>query len=250
MIKIKNNRLQGSLFHYAHFICDCLFPEIISDIFNYNEIIREKNIHQTIGNFDKIYTDVMKIKNTELLSDDFNNLNVDTICYENKENYCNKIYFDKFRKFIFKRYNINNLEYNNHYPKVILIKRGDRINLIDDEYLSKIIMNVTTGKERREINNIVEVEEFLQNKYKDQFKSLYFEKLPFEEQIKYFNNAKLIICAHGAVMSNMFFCKEGATIIEVTCGRWPFFDEISKILNLNHIKCHKNTFDSIIKYIN
>ena len=68
MIKIKNNRDEGSMFHYAHFICDCLFPEIISDIFNYNEIIREKNIHQTIGNFSKIYTDVMRIKNTELLS--------------------------------------------------------------------------------------------------------------------------------------------------------------------------------------
>ena len=28
------------MFHYAYFICDCLFLEII---FNYNEIIREKN---------------------------------------------------------------------------------------------------------------------------------------------------------------------------------------------------------------
>ena len=251
MIKIKNNRDQGSLFHYAHFICDCLFPEIISDIFNYNEVIREKNIHQTIGNFSRIYTDVMRIKNTELLSNDFNNLNVDTICYKNKENYCDKIYFDKFRKFIFERYNINNIEYNNDYPEVILIKRNDRINLIDDEYLSKINMNVTTGKERREINNIIDIEEFLQNKYKNKFKSLYFEKLPFEEQVKYFNNSKLIICAHGAVMSNMFFCKEGTTIIEVTClCRWPFFDKISNILNLNHIKCHENSFDSIIKYIN
>lgn len=29
MIRIKNNRKEGSLFHYAHFICDCLFSEII-----------------------------------------------------------------------------------------------------------------------------------------------------------------------------------------------------------------------------
>ena len=64
MIKVKNKREGGSLFHYAHFICDCLFPEIIADIFNYKEVIREKHIHQTIGNFSKIYTDVMMIKNT------------------------------------------------------------------------------------------------------------------------------------------------------------------------------------------
>jgi hypothetical protein len=250
MIKIKNNRNGGSLFHYAHFICDCLFPEIICDIFNYDEVIREKNIHQTIGNFSKIYTDVMKIKNTELLSNDFNNLNVDTIFYKNKEKYYDKIYFDKFRKFIFERYDINNLEYNNNYPEVILIKRNDRINLIDDEYLSKINTNFTTGKERREINDIIDIENFLNKTYKNKFKSLYFENLHFEEQIKYFNNAKLIICAHGAVMSNMFFCKEGTKIIEVTCScSWPFFDKISEILKLNHIKCHKNNVDDIIKYI-
>lgn len=249
MIKVKNQRIGGSLFHYAHFICDCLFPEIIADIFNYNEVIREKNLNQTIGNFSKIYMDIMMVKNIELLTNDFNNLNVDTIHYKNKEKYIDKIYFDKFRNFIFERYNIKNLEYNN-YPKVILIKRGDRINLIDDEYLSKINTNITTGKDRREINNIIDIENFLQNKYENKFKSLYFENMPFEEQVKYFYNAKLIICAHGAVMANLFFCKEGTTIIEVTCNTsWVFFDKISNILKLNHIKCHKNNFDSIIKCI-
>lgn len=250
MIKVINSRQCGSLFHYAHFICDCLFPEIICDIFKYDEVIREKNIHQTIGIFSKIYTDVMRIKNTELLSDEFNNLNIYTLFYENKEKYCDKIYFDKFRKFIFERYNINYLEYNGDYPEVILIKRGNRINLIDDEYLSKINTNITTGKERREINNIIDIENFLNKKYENKFKSLYFENLPFEEQVKYFNNAKLIICAHGAVMSNMFFCKEKTKIIEVTCGvEYDFFDKISNILKLNHIKCHENNVDDIIKCI-
>lgn len=154
-------------------------------------------------------------------------------------------------KFIFERYNINNLEYNNDYPEVILIKRNDRINLIDDENLSKINTKCYYWKKRREINNIIDIKNFLNKKYENKFKSLYFENLPFEEQIKYFNNAKLIICAHGAVMSNMFFCKEKTKIIKVTCGcSWRFFDIISNILNLNHIKCHENSFDSIIKYIN
>jgi len=207
-------------------------------------------MYQTIGNFSKIYTDVTRVKNTELLSNDFNNLKIDTICYKTKEIYSNKIYFNKFRNFVFERYNINNLKYNTDYPEVILIKRNGHVNLIDDEYLSKINTNDTSGKERREIKNIIDIEKFLQNKYKDKFKSLYFEKLSFEVQVNYFNNAKLIICAHGAVMSNMFFCKEGTKIIEVTCGcSWPFFDTISNILNLNHIKCHENTVDSIIKSI-
>ena len=250
MIKVINNRISGSLFHYAHFICDCLFPEIICDIFKYNEVIREKNLEQTIGNFNKIYTQVMNVKNTELFINDFNKVNVDTISYKNKEYFTNKTCFDKFRNYIFGRYNIKNLEYNNNYPKVILIKRKDRINLIDDEYLKKINTNVTTGKERREIKDIIDIEKFLKTKYQNNFKSLYFENLPFKQQILYFNNAKLIICAHGAVLSNMFFCKEKTKIIEVTCGfKYPFFNKISSILNLNHIKCHENNFKDIIKYI-
>ena len=251
MIKVKNIRNGGSLFHYAHFICDCLFPEIVCDIFNYDEVIREKNISQTIGNFYKIYTDVMMVKHTELLSSEFNSLNINTICYQKKEKYINKINFDKFRNFIFKKYNINNLEYITDYPKVILVKRNHRKQLINDEYLTQINTNITSGKERREIKNINSIELFLKNKYKDDFKSLYFEDLEFEEQIKYFNNATLIICAHGAVMSNMFFCKEETKIIEVTCGcKWDFFDNISKILKLKHIKCHTNNKNRIIKFIN
>ena len=128
MIKVINNREDGSLFHYAHFICDCLYPEIINELFKYDEVIREKNINQTIGNFSEIYTEVMNIKNTELLSNEFNDLQIDTISYDNKEKYCDKIYFDKFRNFIFSRYKINNLVYNNKYPEVILIKRNNRIN--------------------------------------------------------------------------------------------------------------------------
>jgi hypothetical protein len=250
MVKVKNIRTDGSMFHYAHFLCDCLFPEIICDMFNYKEVIREKNLKQTIGNFSKIYTEVMMIKHKELWPNNFNKLKINTICYKPKENYCKKIYFDKFRNFIFSRYKINHLEYINDYPEVILIKRGGRVNLIDDVCLSKINNNNATGKERREIDNIDNVESYLKDKYGDKFRGLYFENLPFKEQIKYFNNAKIIICAHGAVMSNMFFCKKGTTIIEVTCDKiWGFFDKISNILNLKHIKCKENNFVSIIKCI-
>ena len=83
------------------------------------------------------------------------------------------------------------------------------------------------------------------------FKSIYLENISFEEQIKYFNNAKLIICAHGAGMSNMFFCKENKTkLIEITCGkRWEFFNVLSRELNIKHLKCHNNILGDIINFI-
>lgn len=139
MIKVVNNRRynNGSLFHYAHFICDCLFPEVINNIHKYKKVFREKDIQQTIGNFNKIYEDVMLNKNIELINKEFNNLFIKTITYKPKESYCNRIYFDYFRSFVFTRYNINPFIYIDTYTPIILIKRYDRINLIDDGYLKK-----------------------------------------------------------------------------------------------------------------
>ena len=253
MIKVKNCRknISGRLFHYAHFICDCLFTEIINDIYKYKIVIRKKNKNQTIGNFDKFYNTIMQAENRELSIDEFKNMKIKKIKCEPKEYYCNKINFEKFINYIFSLYKIDKHSYNIDYPSVILVKRGERKELVDDTIISNLGEdNKSTGKERREINNISKLETYLQNKYSDKFKSLYFENLSFEEQVCNFNNAKLIICAHGAVMSNMFFCKENTFILEVTCGKsWKFFDKISEILNLNHIKCYKNNYHNIIKHI-
>lgn len=77
------------------------------------------------------------------------------------------------------------------------------------------------------------------------------EGMPIEEQIKYFNNAKIIIAAHGAALSNMLFCKKSTYIIEVVCDKyWAFFDIISKKLKLNHHKIKKNELTPIVNQIN
>ena len=251
MIKVKN-KPTGWLYHYAHFICDCLLPEINEDLYKYKIVIREKSLKQTIGNFDKFYNTIMQVENRELLTEEFNNLNINIISCKRREYYSNKLHFEKFINYIFSIYNIDKHRYDIDYPTVILVKRNDRKQLIDDTYLSKLPdVSRRTGKERREINNISKLETYLQNKYSGKFKSIFFENLSFEEQVRNFNNAKLIICAHGAVMSNMFFCKENTVILEVCCGsgKWKFFDKISEILNLNHIKCHQNKYCEIIKHI-
>lgn len=250
MIKVVNNRTEGDLFHYAHFICDCLFPEVVNDIYKYKEVFRKKQIKQTIGNFSEIYKEVMLNSHTELIENNFDNLKVKTISYKNKDHYANTNCFNKFRNFVFSRYTIKPSIYDENYPRVILIKRYRRVNLLNDTYLKKKTKNFSTGCERREINQINLIEKHLENVYGSLFKSVYLELTPFEEQIKYFNNAKLIIAAHGAALSNMFFCKENTKIIEVTCGRnWKFFDTISNILKLRHIKCHKNKFNEILKCV-
>ena len=250
MIKVINRRKKGSLFHYAHFLCDCLFPEIINKIYLHSEVIREKSIHQTIGNFSKIYEEVMGTRNRELLKEEFNQLATSPLIYKTKEDYSTIHHFNEFRDFIFRRYDIPTKPPPN-FPQILLIKRDDRIPLIDDPYLTSINTNITTGKERREIDQIDNLSAYLQRNYNSNFCALYLERLTFEEQVRYFHNASFIICAHGAGMSNMFFCKSSTTIFEVVCGReWEFFDVISTTLSLNHIKCHTNDINVIIPTLN
>jgi hypothetical protein len=247
MIKVVNRRIGGNMFHYAHFLCDCLFPEVIHKVNEHRTIVREKNIVQTIGNFHTLYTQVMGVDHIELPSKQFIELNVETISYRNKEVYNTKKYFDQFRSFIFTRYPPPSTS----YPSVLLIKRSERVNLIDDPDLKRQqdANSFKTGKERREMDQIDRIEQELSNIY-PYSKGVYLEHMPFEEQVWHFYHATLIICAHGAAMSNLFFCQPGTVVLEVTCGMtWEFFDDLSRGLSLNHIKCHTNRYEDIMKMI-
>lgn len=248
IVKTINKRNDGWIFHYAHFLCDCLFPEIINGFNKFDKVYREKNAKQTIGNFNKMYEDITNTTTIEVDSVMFNKLICPNISPPKKEQLLKLKYIDYFRNFIFSRYSINPNTYNENYPKILLVKRGSRINLVDETLLDKKFKkdNLLTGKERREINEINILENYLLNMDGHNFRALYFEELDFKEQIQYFNNAKIIICAHGAVLSNMFFCKKNTKIIEITCNKkWIFFDNLSSILSLNHIKIHNNNFNSI-----
>ena len=66
IIKINNPQKAGFIFHYAHFICDCLFPEIVSEFYKNDEAIRIKTPTQVLGSFKHIYEEVMNIKSSEL----------------------------------------------------------------------------------------------------------------------------------------------------------------------------------------
>ena len=247
IIKTINKRKEGWIFHYAHFLCDCLFPEIINGFNKFDKVYREKNAKQTIGLFNKMYEDITNTKTIEVDSIVFSRLKCPKISPPKKESLLKLKYINYFRNIIFSRYNINSIIYNENYPKILLIKRGSRKNLVDNTLLNENLKKyLTTGKERREMNEIDILEKYLVSICNDNFKALYFEELDFKEQLQYFNNAQIIICAHGAVLSNMFFCKKYTTIIEITCNaKWIFFDHLSNILLLNHVKIHNNNFNHI-----
>jgi predicted O-methyltransferase YrrM len=238
-IKVINCRQGGNVFHYAHFLCDLVFPEVIAGIYNYDVVYRQKNLEQTIGNFAGIYRDIFGTQNIEVSENQFDQIDGNAKVVSRFDISDPSMFF-QFRDYIFNRFSI---KFDSKYPKNLLIERGDRICLIDDAELKRINTNITTGKERREIKDI----DLLKLRLSDaDFHSIQLETLPFHEQVKYFYNAENIIAAHGAGLSNLFFCRSGTVIIEIHCNIvWSFFDNISKNLGLNHYKC-ENEIDEIM----
>jgi hypothetical protein len=167
IVKTINKRNGGSIFHYAHFLCDCLFPEILNGFNKFNTVYRIKNGVQTIGKFNKMYEDITNTKTIELDLNTFNKIICKKISPPKKEYLLKLKYINYFRNFIFSRYNINPNIYNENYPKILLIKRGSRINLVDYTLLNdndrKLFL--TNGKERREINEIDILEKYMINIY-------------------------------------------------------------------------------------
>jgi len=67
-------------------------------------------------------------------------------------------------------------------------------------------------KAKRLITNENEVKDFLFN---NGFESAVLGNLHFEDQVKIFNNAEIIVGLHGAGFSNISFCKTGTKVIEL-----------------------------------
>lgn len=250
-MKVINERNGGWVFHYAHFLCDLVLPEVVNRIYEHPVCYREHSELQTIGNFSPLWESIMNTKNVELSEEEFkSNPSPPKIMtrFKNKINVYGKREFDIFRNYMFKRFNI---QPDPTYPKIILIERGVNKNLINDEMKQKLKNSdkslFSTGKERREIKDIHLLKEHLKNI--PNYKCIMLEHMSMEEQIKHFYNANIIIAAHGAGLSNMLFCNKNTTIIEVVCEKWQFFDIITNELELNHIKC-ENSLPSIIKTFN
>lgn len=246
-IKIYNDRQSGWVFHYAHFMCDLVLPDIVQKVYEHDICYRLNTEQQTIGNFKPLWEKIMGIKTIEISNEEFENKNIPlkiSSRFENNKNKFGKKEINEFKKYIYKRFDIKP-DYS--YPEIILIERGENKNLVNNDMKDKLLLNnkfaLTTGKSRREIENIDLLKEHLSDV---PYKCIMLEHMDIEEQIKYFYNAKIIIAAHGAAMSNLLFCRENTIMIEIMCGNWEFFNIISHETSIKHIKCVNNV-DEIMK---
>jgi len=234
-------------FQYPHFLVDVLMLEIDKDVFNYDVVYRIKDLRNTIGNFDKIYEEVMGVKNIEVLREEFDELNGDELFTVSLRQKYKRDVIDKMKNYILKRYKIVT---DNSYPKVILIERDDEVRLIGDEKLfdESVKLGVNyNGKHKRKLKDIEEVKNFLEVKNID-YKCLVLEHIDFKEQVKYFYNADMIIGVHGGGFTNCIFSKENTIIIEVEPIRDAYYSTIALSAGMEYYSCGEETKE-IIKII-
>ena len=106
----------------------------------------------------------------------------------------------------------------------------------------KVFLDRSSSKYNHcQIINYDETIDFIKNK---DFKIYNVEELDFKEQIYLFNQASVIIGAHGAAFTNLIFCKPDTKIIELIPISHPSqkCDRISKILNLNYHRIETSNY--------
>ena len=237
----------SSKFQYPHFLIDVLMLEIDKNVFDYDVVYRIKDLKNTIGNFSKIYEEVMEVQNVEVSREEFNNMWVDELSTTSLRMEYKKHMIDKMKKYILKRYNIST---DNSYPKVILIERDDEVRLINDKKLHHLsVMEGLNhnGKHKRELKNIEEVKNFLEVKNID-YECLVLEHIDFKKQVEYFYNSNMIIGVHGGGLANCIFSEENTIVIETEPKRDEYYSKLALCAGMKYYTCGEETKD-IIKII-
>lgn len=75
------------------------------------------------------------------------------------------------------------------------------------------------------------------------FEEIYLEELTVLEQLKVFQESKIIIGAHGAGLTNIFMCNPGTRIVELFGKPPAFYTDFYRLANQLHLKYQFVVFD-------
>lgn len=76
---------------------------------------------------------------------------------------------------------------------------------------------ISRARSRRALPNEHEIERVLEDKG---FRVLYFESMPFAEQLKAVRSADVVVSPHGAGLSNLIVAKPGTKVVEIMTQGW------------------------------
>lgn len=235
----------GNIEHYYHFIFDLLLPlNLVLNRTSSNVIFSIKDFGILTSIVLKLFknrinilsdsNDLFHCEKINLIGMNPNIINIDYLSYR------------ILRKSIFSKLDIKDC---NEPSKILLIER-----LPPNSYFLYDAQIKGSGSSRRSIKNHNELKSVIsatiRHPYK--FQNIQLEKMPFEDQVKNFNTAAVVIGQHGAGLSNVLWMRDESVVIEFGHMSQTHFKKISSMkkhhyflhdYNTNHIKidCQKFT---------
>ena len=236
-ISVNVSSLHGSIKHPFHFFYGVMFPLILLNINNDHcdnvtyildqdigpmfrllfEIpldikIKMFTTHDATSSIDLLPSDIHPPENSLLINEDMEKVT---------QGKAYKITYDDCTKInnwiINKLCNFDMVIPKHDLPQILIIERKCNKSYETTDFDNEKINTKfkTSGAERRSIVNHNELVNKVKNYYNANVLNISFEYLPFFEQYYLFNNAKLIIAQHGAVLSHIIFMNKNATLIEI-----------------------------------
>lgn len=215
------NNNAGSIEHYYHFLFGYLFPFIQ----NVNNNKRDIYYFDDCGPMNRHILN-LPLYNTKIIDP---TIKIEkTLQYRGYDLFYNSINLKIIKQIIFSIHNIDPLLSG---EEIILIDRDKP----DNFYLTKAKIK-GSGSSRRHIPNIDDILVYLQNKIPT-IKKVYLENMSLKDQVILFKTSKIIICQHGASMSNLIWCNPNTTVVEIRTRRNDrCFNFLSQRCNLVHKK--------------
>jgi len=221
--------LGGSVQHYYHFTFDLMLPlSMVLHNTSPKIIFSLRHFGPLTPILLKSFGERVRIHTSDRLAP--NEKQVELVGINPDEIYQNKIDFSMLTETIFKNLKIQKCEIPN---KILLIQRSAP----DPFYLNEAKLK-GSGSSRRSIQNHKELEKLIRSKTNSsyEFHNLILEEISFEDQIKYFNSAVLVIGQHGAGLANLIWMNKGMNVVEFGFRSKKHFEKISIAMNHNYFE--------------
>ena len=220
------NLAQGASGHhnFSHWLLDMLPKlKLYNEVFKYDDL--DYLYLNKLNSFQKKTLELLGLQNLKIIdSNDYRHIECDQLIATQHPSY--------FRGFI--------LDQAKYVPDWIVkwlrdsfLEKSKKIEIKNNIFIDRSLSNF----KHSQIINLEETQNLLKE---HNFDIVKLENLSFDEQIYVFSNAKIVIGAHGAGLTNLCFSKEKTKVIEIRSSEPGYgfqnkvYERISEINNLNY----------------
>ena len=220
------NLSQGASGHnnFSHWLLDMLPKlKLYNEVFKYNDL--DYLYLNKLNSFQKKSLELLGLQNLKIIdSNYYRHIECDQLIATQHPSYFNGFILDQ-AKYV--------PDWIVKWLRDSFLEKSKKIEIKNNIFIDRSLSNF----KHSQIINLKETKNLLKQ---EDFDIVKLENLSFDEQIYVFSNAKIVIGAHGAGLTNLCFSKEKTKVIEIRSSEPGYgfqnkvYERISEINNLNY----------------